>query len=208
MKKILLFLVLISLAIFNFASPLPAQECAPLHQSCDKNHICCNFPTNVCEGGYCKPNNLHCGGIPQSENPYCCPSPNPPCANGFVCQGGYCVAPTPTTTYASTTSVNPCTGPGGEGIQTALGCIPTKDTTQFVSWILKFAIGIGGGIAFLLIIFGAIKILTSSGNPENVKAGQEMITSALMGLLFIIFSLFLLELIGVKILKIPGLGTP
>lgn len=95
-----------------------------------------------------------------------------------------------------------------DGIQTALGCIPTKDPTQFVAWLLKFAIGIGGGIAFLLIIFGAIKVLASAGNPESVKAGQEMITSALMGLLFIIFSLFLLQLIGVKILNIPGFGTP
>jgi len=95
-----------------------------------------------------------------------------------------------------------------EGIQTALGCIPIKDPTQFVGWLLGFAIKIAGGIAFLLIIFGAIKVLTSAGNPENVKAGQEMITSALMGLLFIIFSVFLLELVGVKILNIPGLGTP
>jgi len=87
---------------------------------------------------------------------------------------------------------------------TALGCIPFNPPINFVAWILARAIGIGGGITFLLIIFGAIKVLTSAGNPENVKAGQEMITSALMGLLFIIFSLFLLELIGVKILNIPG----
>lgn len=95
-----------------------------------------------------------------------------------------------------------------DGIQTALGCIPTKDTTQFVAWILRFAIGIGGGIGFLLIIFGAIKVLTSAGNPESLKAGQELITSALIGLIFIIFSLFLLKLIGVDLLKIPGFGTP
>ncbi|MGB9911508.1 MAG: hypothetical protein ACPLKP_02780 [Microgenomates group bacterium] len=100
-----------------------------------------------------------------------------------------------------------CNGEDQEGIQTALGCIPIKPN-GFVVWFLKFAIGIGGGIGFLLIIFGAIKILTSAGNPENVKAGQEMITSALSGLLFILFSIFLLELIGVKILNIPGFGTP
>jgi len=94
------------------------------------------------------------------------------------------------------------------GILTALGCIPTKDPTRFVAWILKFAIGIGGGIAILLIIFGAFQVMTSSGNPENLKKGNEMITSAIGGLIFIIFSVFLLKLIGVNILSIPGLSTP
>jgi len=148
-----------------------------------------------------------------------------PLEGKFRCtMDGRCVtcAPTESGCIFPDSSCNQACGPGaagkgiqptlckqgepGEGIQTALGCIPTKDPTQFVGWLLKFAIGIGGGIAFLLIIFGAIKILTSAGNPENVKAGQEMITSALMGLLFIIFSLFLLQLIGVKILNIPGFG--
>lgn len=95
-----------------------------------------------------------------------------------------------------------------DGIETALGCIPTKDPTRFVAWLLGFAIGIGGGIAMLLIIFGAFQVMTSSGNPENLKKGQEKITSAIAGLIFIIFSVFLLKLIGVNILNIPGFGTP
>lgn len=100
--------------------------------------------------------------------------------------------------------IETCSIMGTTGIKTALGCIPTGDTIQFVSWFLRAALGFGGGIAFLLMIFGAIKLLTSGGNPEGIKAGGETITSALMGLLFMIFSLFLLHLIGVDILKIPG----
>jgi hypothetical protein len=99
-----------------------------------------------------------------------------------------------------------CSYHGVAGVKTALGCIPTQDTQEFVGWILRLAIGIGGGIAFLLMLFGGIKMITSAGNPEAVKAGQELITSALMGLIFIIFSLFLLQLIGVKIFEIPGFG--
>lgn len=95
-----------------------------------------------------------------------------------------------------------------DGIITALGCIPTQDPTKFAGWILKIAIGLGGGIAFLLIVFGAFQVITSSGNPESVKKGTEMITAAISGLIFIIFSLFLLKLIGVNILNIPGFGTP
>lgn len=96
-------------------------------------------------------------------------------------------------------------GKCGEDITTALGCVPIGKFEDFVAWLLKRVIGISGGIAFLLMVFGGLKILTSAGDPKGIQAGGEMISSALIGLLFIIFSVFLLELIGVKILGIPGL---
>lgn len=88
--------------------------------------------------------------------------------------------------------------------ETALGCIPTGDINEFAAWFLRWAIGIGGGIAFLLIIFGGFQIITSAGNPERIKAGKEQLTSAIFGLLFLVFSVFLLRLIGVDILRLPG----
>lgn len=91
------------------------------------------------------------------------------------------------------------------GIQTAIGCVPVNSTENFIKWLLPVLIGIIGGIAFLLMIYGAIQILTSAGDPQKVKGGQETITGAISGLLFTIFSLFLLRLIGVEILHIPGL---
>ena len=83
-----------------------------------------------------------------------------------------------------------------------MGCIPT-DPSQFIGKILGIGIGIGGGIAFLLILFGGFQILTSAGNPEKLNAGKELVTSAITGLLIIIFSIFILRLIGVTILQIP-----
>jgi len=97
--------------------------------------------------------------------------------------------------------------PGGtDQINTALGCIPIDTPTNFVGWLLPNMIGVVGGIAFLLMLYGGFIIITSSGDPEKVKAGQETITSAIAGLLFAIFSLFLLRLIGVDILRIPGIN--
>jgi len=93
---------------------------------------------------------------------------------------------------------------GGPGVTTALGCVPT-DTQQLAGWILLNAIKVGGGIAFLLMLFGAFQILTSTGDPQKLKSGSETITNALTGLIFIIFSLFLLNLIGVKIFNLPEL---
>ena len=92
---------------------------------------------------------------------------------------------------------------GDEGVNTALGCIPIKPS-NFVNSLLKFSIGIGGGIAFLLMIFGGFQIILSSGNPEKIKAGKEMITAAITGLLLIIFSILILKFVGVDILGLPG----
>jgi len=103
------------------------------------------------------------------------------------------------------------------GINTAFGCVRLFDASAFstggadmsifLSWILTWAIGLGGGIAFLLIIYAGFMIMTSSGDPERLKAGQELLTSAIMGLIMLIFSMFILEFIGVDILDIPGFGT-
>jgi len=87
---------------------------------------------------------------------------------------------------------------------TALGCISTSKPTELSNRILTFAIGIGGAIAFLLMIFGGLQIIFSGGNPDKVKAGKEIITAALAGLLLIIFSVFILRVIGYDILKLPG----
>ncbi|MBI4029504.1 MAG: hypothetical protein HY376_04035 [Candidatus Blackburnbacteria bacterium] len=94
------------------------------------------------------------------------------------------------------------------GIETALGCIPVGDQNSFVGWFLKWALGIAGGIAFLLIIFAGFQIMSSTGNPDKIQSGKELLNAAISGLILIIFSVFLLKLIGVDILGLPGFGTP
>ena len=86
-------------------------------------------------------------------------------------------------------------------IQTALGCIPTHPVA-FINEFIDILLGIGGGIAFLLMIVGAVFILTSRGQPEQIQRGKQVFVGALIGLIMIIFSTFLLELIGVDILGI------
>jgi hypothetical protein len=85
-------------------------------------------------------------------------------------------------------------------VTTGLGTFST-DPEGFVGNILTIAFGIAGGIAFILIIFGAIRILTSTGDPEAVNQGREVITSAIVGLLFIIFATFILRLIGLTLFQ-------
>lgn len=111
----------------------------------------------------------------------------------------------PVNTYSAN---NPaCDGKdASSGIDTAIGCIPVKDTNEFMGWILGWAIGVGGGIAFLLIVYASFMTMTSQGNPERLKAGQELLTSAISGLIMLIFSVFILKFIGVDILGLGDIG--
>jgi len=98
---------------------------------------------------------------------------------------------------------------GDNGINTAIGCIHFGSMTEFSSDILKWAIGVGSGIAFLLIVYSGFMIMTSQGNPDRLKAGQELLTSAISGLILLVLSIFILKIIGVDILGLNkfGFGT-
>lgn len=141
------------------------------------------------QGGACK---TSCGSNEQNAGKLDCPS-NPK-------------GPSPTCCIPTSSTSNPTVGCSGEAINTAIGCIPVGDTNLFIGFILRWAIGVGGGIAFLLVLYAGFMIMSSSGNPDRLKAGQELMTSAIAGIIMLIFSVFILQVIGVDILKIPGFG--
>ena len=66
----------------------------------------------------------------------------------------------------------------GPAFKTAIGCIHTSPP-EFVKDLITFVIGIGGGLAFLMMLLGAYQMLSSAGNPETLKAGQDRLTSAI-----------------------------
>ncbi|MFZ3301489.1 MAG: hypothetical protein WA152_02100 [Microgenomates group bacterium] len=122
-----------------------------------------------------------------------------PC-NGISCGSMCCANQNECNNYLGTQPNPNITCNGGNGINTAIGCIPIGDTNSFVSWILGWSIGVGGGIAFLLIIYASFMIMTSQGDPPRLKAGQEVLTSAISGIIMLIFSVFILNFIGFDIL--------
>ena len=97
----------------------------------------------------------------------------------------------------------PCGDANNPGFKTAIGCIHTNPV-ELVKDFLKFGLGIAGGLAFLLMLLGAFQMLTSAGNPDTLNAGRERLSSAVIGLLLVIFSVLLLQIIGIGILDIPG----
>jgi len=188
--------------------PPPGSTCGT------ENAVCCTGSFNPCNSGLtctsgrCQqpgatpfsppPSSATCGGVTQP----CCSGSS--CDAGLSCTSGMCLTSNPAPMPGNAGESPTCNYGGGtnNGINTAIGCIPITDTNAFIGFILKWAIGIGGGIAFLLIIYAGFMIMTSSGNPERLKAGQELLTSAIAGIIMLIFSVFILRVIGINILGI------
>lgn len=95
------------------------------------------------------------------------------------------------------------------GIYTAVGCVSTSVTSDngMIAQLVRIGLGLAGGLALLMILAGGFIYSTSQGDPRKANEAKELITSAVMGLLFIIFSVTLLQFIGVSILQIPGFGS-
>ena len=101
------------------------------------------------------------------------------------------------------------TGPINKGcaekeITTGVGCISTEPA-GFATNILTIAVGLGGGIALLLLLFGFFTLATSAGIPDKVQGAKDIITSAIAGLILIVMATVLMGFIGINILGLPGL---
>lgn len=170
------------------------------------------FPKNAYAGCGQLGNEINCGrGLilcnANNGQQYCCTQLYDSNKKQIACSqvpGGATQA-----TSETASGPKPTTGCNDTAINTAIGCIDFQDTNGFVGQIFKFAVGIGGGIAFLLIVYAGFTIMTSTGNPERLKDGQDLLTSAISGLILLIFAVFVLKVIGVDILGLGkfGFGT-
>ena len=89
-----------------------------------------------------------------------------------------------------------------KGVAT-LNCIPIV-FSNILNWALAFA----GVAALFLIILSGIKFITSGGDPKQVEGARHTLTYAIIGLLIILFSFLILNLIsyvtGVECIKVFG----
>jgi hypothetical protein len=93
-----------------------------------------------------------------------------------------------------------------QGVWTAVGCIPYNDTTSTVRALITIGLGLAGTAVVLMTLAGAFLISTSQGDPKRVEEGRSLITSAVAGILFLIFSVSILRFVGVSVLQLPGFG--
>lgn len=97
---------------------------------------------------------------------------------------------------------------------TMLGCIKAgtdvgftdqKGAPSFVQALLNVIFSLVGGVAFLYLMYGGFTILTSQADPEKLNYGRRLIYGSIAGLIITLGSVFLVNLIGSGILKIPGM---
>jgi hypothetical protein len=155
----------------------------------DPNMKCVNDPASVLPGGEGTEDNIFNGAplkgiicqLPgtatERQYPTVPPPPPPPCLR--LGDGG-CVA-----------------------FSTAVGELGTKPE-EFITRLFAILLSVSGGIALLLIIKAGYQMLTSQGKPEQINAGRDQLVAAIVGLIFLIFSFVILQVIGFDILQIPG----
>ena len=99
---------------------------------------------------------------------------------------GCCIAPVCTAPAASggttPTAVKP---PSEYKLTNPLG---VTDISVIIGRIIKTFLGIVGGIALMVFVYGGVMWMTARGDQSQVKKGQEALTAAVIGLFIIIFS--------------------
>ena len=173
-------------SIGDTGATITQNGCAPWHDDCSRDLEC--LPNNF-SGANGEPTSFSCQ-VPSA-------APKPPGTSGSSNFTSALPLPAPCASSEQDTNGN-C-----NSIHTALGNISTN-VPGFTKWLLTFILSVAGGIVVLIIIATGYKLMASQGDPEKVKEAREGLTSAIVGLLFIIFSLVILQFITQSVLHIPG----
>ncbi len=91
-------------------------------------------------------------------------------------------------------------------VWTSIGCLPT-DASGLIKAIFTTLGGIMGAFILLCIVINGLKVMTSQGNPEELKKAQEGITSCIVGFIVLLFAVLIIRIIGADILDLPWFGT-
>lgn len=65
-----------------------------------------------------------------------------------------------------------------------------------IGTITNIALPLAGVAAVVLLIVAGYKMITSQGNPDKIKDAKDIITNAVIGLVFILLSVAILFLIS------------
>ena len=74
---------------------------------------------------------------------------------------------------------------GGYTVGSVDVTLPSANATDLVGGMIAWFIGIGGMIAFGLMIYSGITLMTANGDPSKIKMGKNTLLYAILGLLIV-----------------------
>lgn len=77
-------------------------------------------------------------------------------------------------------------------------------TNQILNKLIFPAVG---GLAFFYLIYGAFLIATAQGEPDKLNQGKQVATGAVIGLIFVLSTIFIVNFIANGIIKIPNFSS-
>lgn len=98
---------------------------------------------------------------------------------------------------------------------TQLGCLGTNlggfqqegAAAGVVQALLNVVFSIVGGVGFLTLIYASFIIMTSQSSPERMNYGKKLVVGAIVGIIFSLSSVFMINLLASGVLKIPGFSS-
>lgn len=206
MKRFFLFFILVIVLIFNIY-PKETYANTNRYATCDQCGLCADIvddtdPTNI-------QFNIK-GSVPSQSWPLCMKCLYPDItgdATKFDNFESLKMIPDPDNT------ANYIPNPPKKGhFYTGIGCFTTNLTdftdegaaSALTRPLLNVLLSLAGGIAFLYLLYGAFLVVTSRGDPEQLSQGRRTIYGAIIGVVFAMSAVFLINLIANGILKIPG----
>lgn len=85
-------------------------------------------------------------------------------------------------------------------------CLPAVFTL-----IIRAALSLAGAVALFMIIYSGIRLVTSAGDPKGVQAARGTLTWAIVGLVVVLLSFFIINIIayitGAQCINQFGIGT-
>ncbi len=76
------------------------------------------------------------------------------------------------------------------GLSNPLG---TTDLNEVFARLIKAVLGVSGGLALLMFIWGGFLFLTAGGNDGRIKKGKETLTWAIIGIVVILAAYILVS---------------
>ncbi len=84
------------------------------------------------------------------------------------------------------------------GYYSSFGCIPFK-VEGFVNWFVSLSIAIAGIVSLYCLIMNSIRMQLSRGDASAIEKARQNIISCVLGVLLIIFSVFILRIAGISL---------